>query len=207
MDKPQLFFDVETTGLPPRSVKPSEFTRFDGCRVVSIAWVLRDARTVYAQRYAVADPGIPDDGTGIGAEHIHGISREIVERYGSPIENVIHEFMDDVRKADKIVAHNIEFDQKVVAAELFRMGCAKDARELMEYNNLCTMRSTTNLVKAKNKYGSNKWPRLDELHVFLFGSSFSNAHHAMGDVDALVKCYYTLQEKYNKTKTTEIKSS
>lgn len=198
MDRPQLFFDVETTGLPPRSAKPSEYEKFDGCRVVSIAWVLRDKKTIYAQRYAVADPGINDEQ--IGAEFIHGISREIVDKYGIPMENVIHEFMDDVRKAEIIVAHNMEFDQKVVSSELFRMGCPKDADELMNYNTLCTMRSTTNLVKAKGKNGSFKWPRLEELYVFLFGSSFENAHHAMCDVDALVKCYYMLQERYNKNK-------
>ena len=195
---PQLFFDVETTGLPPRSAKPSDFKKFDGCRVVSIAWVLRDKDTVYSQRYAVADPGIPDET--IGAESIHGISRDIVDKYGSPIENVIHEFMDDVRKSEIIVAHNMDFDQKIVSAELFRMGCPVDARDLIDFNSLCTMKTTTNLVKAKSKYGSYKWPRLEELYTFLFGSSFENAHHAMCDVDALVKCYYVLQEKYNKNK-------
>lgn len=196
MQGPQLFFDVETTGLPPRNARPFEFQRFDGCRVVSIAWVLRDKDTVYSQRYAVADPGIADET--IGAESIHGISREIVDKYGSPIENVIHEFMDDVRKCDLLVAHNMDFDQNVVAAELVRMGCKKDAEDLIGYKTLCTMKTTTNLVKAKNKYGSNKWPRLEELYTFLFGSSFDNAHHAMCDVDALVRCYYVLQEKYNK---------
>lgn len=196
--KPQLFFDVETTGLPPRSANPVDFEKFSGCRVVSIAWVLRDRETVYAQKYAVSDPGIPDET--IGAEQIHGISRDIVDKYGSPVETVIHEFMDDVRKADIVVAHNMEFDQKVVSAELFRMGCPRDARELMNYKTLCTMKTTTNLVKVKNKYGSNKWPKLEELYTFLFGSSFENAHHAMCDVDALVRCYYTLLEKYNKKK-------
>ena len=198
MEGPQLFFDVETTGLPPRGTRPSEFQRFDGCRVVSIAWVLRDKGTIYSQKYAVSDPGIDDET--IGAESIHGISREIVDKYGSPVENVIHEFMDDVRKSDLIVAHNMDFDQNVVASELFRMGCKKDADDLLGHNALCTMKSTTNLVKAKNKYGSNKWPRLEELYKFLFGSSFENAHHAMCDVDALVRCYYVLQEKYNKKK-------
>ena len=198
MSKPQMFFDVETTGLPPRSARPDDYEKFDGCRVVSIAWVLRDRSTVYSQKYAVSDPGIP--GGSIGAESIHGISRDVVDKYGSPVETVIHEFMDDVRKSDLLVAHNMGFDQKVISAELFRMGCPQAAQELMNYNTLCTMKSTTNLVKAKGRYGSYKWPKLEELYFFLFGSSFDNAHHAMCDVDALVRCYYTLQEKYNKQK-------
>lgn len=196
MSSLQLFFDVETTGLYRRSTKPSELDKFDGCRVVSIAWVLRDADTVYSQRYAISDPGISDQK--IGAESIHGVSREIIDKHGVPVENIIHEFMDDVRKADIIIAHNIEFDKTVISSELFRMGCPRDAVELMDYNSLCTMKSTTNLVKIKNCYGSYKWPKLEELYTFLFGTCFDKAHHAMCDVDAVVKCYYVLQEKYNK---------
>lgn len=196
---PELFFDVETTGLPPRNAKPSDFEKFEGCRVVSIAWNLRDKDMVYSQKYAVSDPGCIVDGV-VGAEHIHGISMDIINKYGSPIEAVIHEFYGDVLRSDIIVAHNLEFDRKVVASELYRMGCKDLGDTLMGYKGLCTMLSTTNLVKVKNNYGSFKWPKLEELHKFLFGHDFENAHHAMCDVDALVKCYYRLMEKYNKKK-------
>lgn len=187
---PELFFDVETTGLPGKKANPEEFGTYDKCRVVSIAWVLRDEKTVYSQRYSVVDPGIPDEE--IGAEFIHGISRDIVDRHGQPVESVIHEFMDDVEKSDIIVAHNIQFDKGVVASELFRMGCSEKASVLTNFEHLCTMRSTTNLVKIKNAFGSYKWPKLEELYEFLFGAKFENAHHAMCDVDALVSCYYKL---------------
>jgi DNA polymerase III epsilon subunit-like protein len=197
---PELFFDVETTGLPPRNAKPSDYDKFNGCRVVSIAWNLRDEKTVYSQKYAVSDPGSIEDGI-VGAEHIHGITIDVIEKYGSPIEAVIHEFFDDVQKSDMIVAHNLEFDRKVVASELYRMGCKEAGDKFMNYRGICTMKTTTNLVKIKSTYGNSwKWPRLEELHVFLFGHAFENAHHAMCDVDALVKCYYRLVEKYNKKK-------
>ena len=197
---PELFFDVETTGLPPRNAKSSEYEKFDDCRVVSIAWNLRDDKTVYAQKYAVSDPGCIKDGI-VGAEHIHGISMDIINKYGSPIEAVIHEFYEDVLKSDIIVAHNLEFDRKVVASELYRMGCKDFGDKLMGFRGICTMKTTTNLVKIKSAYGNSwKWPRLEELHMFLFGHEFENAHHAMCDVDALVKCYYRLLEKYNKKK-------
>lgn len=189
---PELFFDVETTGLPPRAAKPRDFEQFGGCRVVSIAWVLRDSDTVFSQRYSVVDTGTcGPDGT-IGAEHIHGVTKQVMADHGRPVEFILRDFMDDVKKANLIVAHNMDFDQKVVASELYRMGCAEDALYLVEQDSRCTMKSTTNLVKIKNKYGSYKWPKLDELHVFLFGCSFDNAHHAMCDVDALVKCFYRL---------------
>jgi len=202
---PELFFDVETTGLPPRKANPETFEQYDSCRVVSIAWVLRDKKTVYAQRYSVTDPGIADEN--IGAEFVHGISREVMDRYGNAIEVVLSDFMADVNKSDKIVAHNLDFDRSVVSAELFRMGSSDDARRLMSFNNLCTMKSTTNLVRIPNSYGSYKWPKLEELHDFLFGHVFENAHHAMCDVDAMVKCYFTLLEKHTANKKKKEKTN
>ena len=196
---PELFFDVETTGLPPRSAQPRDFEKFSGCRVVSIAWVLRDGHTVFSQRYAVVDTG-GGDAEEVGAEHIHGITRGVVRVHGKPVEFILRDFMDDVRRAKLVVAHNIDFDQKVVAAELFRMGCADDAVKLMQQACLCTMKTTTTLMKIKTKYGSYKWPKLCELHDFLFDESFDNAHHAMCDVDALVKCYYKLLADFNNEK-------
>lgn len=191
---PDLFFDVETTGLPPRKADPRMFEQYDSCRVVSIAWVLRDERTVYSQRYSVTDPGIA--GETIGAEFVHGISREVIDKYGKKMEDVLVEFMADVQKCDKIIAHNLEFDRSVVAAELFRMRRPEEAARLVNYEHLCTMKSTTNLVRIKTSYGSFKWPKLEELYAFLFGNVFENAHHAMCDVDALVGCYYKLMDKY-----------
>lgn len=199
---PELFFDVETTGLPPRKANPETFEQYDGCRVVSIAWVLRDDKTVYSQRYSVTDPGIPDEK--IGAEFVHGISREVMDKYGNKIQDVLVDFMKDVKHSDKVIAHNLEFDKSVLSAELFRMGLSDDARQLMNFKNLCTMKSTTNLVRIKNSYGSFKWPKLEELYKFLFGHVFENAHHAMCDVDALVECYYRLVEKYGSSKKKKI---
>ncbi|CAM9096422.1 unnamed protein product [Ectocarpus sp. 12 AP-2014] len=195
----ELFFDVETTGLPPRKANPETFEQYDSCRVVSIAWVLRNKETVYSQRYSVTDPGIPDMKT-IGAEFVHGISREIMDKCGNPIADVLAGFMRDVKISEKIVAHNLEFDKSVISAELFRLGLSDDARLLMSRRSLCTMKSTTNLVRIPNAYGSYKWPKLEELYKFLFGHVFENAHHAMCDVDALVECYYILVERHTSNK-------
>lgn len=200
----ELFFDVETTGLPPRGADPQDFAKYDACRVVSIAWVLRDEKTVFSQTYSVTDPDIAAD-KAVGAEFVHGISREVLDKYAENLGDVLKRFVRDVGRSDKIVAHNLQFDRSVLSAELYRLGRVDDAQQLSNHASLCTMRSTTNLVKIKNAYGSFKWPKLEELHKFLFGHVFENAHHAMCDVDALVKCYYKLGENYaqkNKKKTT-----
>lgn len=189
----QLFFDVETTGLPQKNAKPGDIEKFDGCRVVSIAWVLRDRDTVFSQRYCVVDTGSASGDT-VGASHIHGITTDIMRKYSRPVEFIMRDFMDDVRRSDTVVAHNIDFDQKVVMSELFRMGCLKDAKELQFHDTHCTMKTTTELVRIKNNYGSFKWPKLVELYSFLFGHPFENAHNALADVEATVKCYYEINK-------------
>jgi len=60
----ELFFDVETTGLPVRNANPKDEESFSKCRLVSIAWVLRDESTVYSQNYSVVDTG--ENGESVG---------------------------------------------------------------------------------------------------------------------------------------------
>ena len=53
------------------------------------------------------------------------------------------------------------------------------------------MKSTIDLCKIPGRYGY-KYPKLQELHYTLFGSNFDDAHNAMSDVTATVKCYTEL---------------
>ena len=191
---PQMFFDVETTGLPPRCSNPRNFELFSQCRVVSIAWTLRDAETIYSQKYFVVDPDIEDEE--IGASFIHGITRGVVDRYGKTTSHVMDSFMDDLSLSDLLVAHNMDFDKNVVLAELYKLGRNDDAKLLSSFESLCTMKTTTEVVGIRNKNKSGyKWPKLSELHEFLFDTGFENAHHAMCDVDALVKCFYEIRTR------------
>ncbi len=58
---------------------------------------------------------IPDD-----AIKIHGITNSKAFNSGIPIVRVLDKFMLAVKQADLLVAHNIDFDWKVVAAEFYR---------------------------------------------------------------------------------------
>lgn len=189
----QLFFDVETTGLPlGRNAHPSNLDVFDKCRVVSIAWCLRDADTMYSQHYHVVDPGLPP-GQEIGASFIHGITRDIVDAYGIRKDIVLDMFLQDLKRSTILIAHNMTFDINVVASELYRLDRKEDADALLNSDTMCTMKSTTDIVKLPSRYGrSYKWPKLAELYKFLFGYEFDNQHNALADVDALVRCFYEL---------------
>lgn len=189
----ELFFDVETTGLPARNANPKVLEDYSKCRLVSIAWVLRDVKNVYSQRYSVVETS--EHGEEIGAEFIHGISRKVVDKHGVNVKDILTHFMNDCKRADLIVAHNMDFDKNVVCSELFRLGMEEDLNEFTNLPKLCTMKTTTSFCRIPNKWGSYKWPKLVELHVKLFDVPFENSHHAMADVAATVKSFYELKKR------------
>jgi DNA polymerase III epsilon subunit-like protein len=54
------------------------------------------------------------------------------------------------------------------------------------------------MKKTANLEGLNlggKYPKLKELHQFLFGEDFSNAHDAMADIEATKRCFLKLYQE------------
>ena len=192
-----LFFDVETTGLPPRGATCYDLDAYSGARIVSIAWVLRSKYEVVSQHYhiirqedskSISDP--------LGASFIHGINRSMTQKFGKDLPGVLKDFVSDVVSSDTIIAHNFDFDSKVVGSELHRLGL--DPSTFLKHKSHCTMKSNTDLVKkrrfegAKNK--SYKWPKLSELYQFCFHQEMKGAHNALVDVETTVKCYYFVRD-------------
>jgi DNA polymerase III subunit epsilon len=111
---------------------------------------------------------------------------------GAPLLGVLEEFRDDINREDmsKIVAHNIDFDYGVAGAEFLRAGFWN---HLDDRPRVCTMKCSTGLCKIPQKNGRGyKWPKLEELHRFLFDVGFEGAHDARNDVAAGLRCYREL---------------
>ena len=86
---PELFFDTETTGIFPRNANPIDLEAFSKSRMVSIAWTLKDENTVYSQHYYIVKNEITEGE--IGASHVHGIDREMINKYGQDVTlSLIH---------------------------------------------------------------------------------------------------------------------
>ena len=49
----------------------------------------------------MTDPGIPDEK--VGAVFVHGISRKVMDTYGSKIEDVLADFMEDVKSPTRLL--------------------------------------------------------------------------------------------------------
>ena len=188
-----LFFDTETDGLPIEYPDNGSIAPEDWPHIVQLAWLMTDdVGSVLSSGSRIIQPlgfTIPED-----AVAVHGITTEYALEHGEPRKKVMTKFRNVLNKANLIVAHNIVFDANVVAAEMARSGLACD---IMYKNAFCTMVGTTDLCKLPfpndvSPYGNYKWPKLTELHQFLFGKDFSGAHDALADVRATARCFWEL---------------
>jgi DNA polymerase III epsilon subunit-like protein len=182
-----LFFDTETTGVPRNYKAPASDLK-NWPRLVQIAWLLADddGGEIESAEYIVKPEGftIPAEAT-----RIHGISTEMAIRDGLDIKSVLAEALMCLGKVSQLVGHNIDFDEKILGAELLRAGhpnCVETKQRL------CTMRSATDYCRLPGPYGY-KWPKLEELHRKLFNQPLDGAHRALVDVRACAKCYFELR--------------
>ena len=184
-----LFFDTETTGLPKNWKAP--VTDLDNWpRLVQLAYLVYDfdGNLILSCNEIIKPNGftIPAD-----ASNVHGITTDIANQRGSKIEEVFELFSIHLRRAKVVVAHNMAYDEKIIGSELIRLGFHNI---LDDKEKICTMISTVDLCKIDGPYGY-KWPKLEELHRFLFKHDFDGAHDALADIKATAKCFWELANR------------
>lgn len=185
-----LFFDTETTGLPKNYQAPlDDFSNWP--RLVQLAWSMYDFHGNHwdSFNYIIYPDGfeIPEEST-----KIHRISQEMAIKDGVDVKKALAHFIQEVERSTYIVAHNIDFDEKIVGSELLR---AKMVNKLESSNKICTMKRTADVCRIPNGRGGYKWPNLTELYTHLFQKSFSDAHDAQFDVKACAECYFELKNR------------
>lgn len=184
-----LFFDCESTGLPVRrDLSPWEVEGWP--RLVQLAWGTYDllGKLLDIHSHIIRPEGfiIPAEATSI-----HGITHSRAVEEGEDLARVLDEFAAAVESpAITLVAHNIDFDCGVVAAEFIRL---KKNPRLLELPAVCTMKTTTEVCCLPRPSGWGfKWPTLDELHLHLFGSYYEGSHDAASDLQACARCFFRL---------------
>jgi len=185
-----VFFDCETTGLP-RNYKapPSDVNNWP--RVIQLAWLVADGDGT--EQKAVAHVIRPDGFTiPSSATKIHGITTERAMEEGADLGPVMEQFAGALEEPGAVlIAHNVEFDLGCVGAEFHRV---LSRNPLQGLPKICTMRGTTEVCRLPGPYGY-KWPKLDELHFHLFREPLAEAHEALADVRACVRCFFELKER------------
>ena len=182
-----LIYDTETTGLP-RDWKAPVSQVDNWPRLVQLGWMLFDAN-----KEMVSEANLIVQPTGFTipkvAADIHGITQARALAEGLPVAEVLAQFRSSIDVAKVLIAHNLDYDEKVMGAEFIRANVPDLFKGKQKY---CTKTKATDFCKLPGKYGY-KWPTLDELHSKLFGGGFEGRHDALGDVRATARCYFELQ--------------
>lgn len=185
-----LVFDTETTGLFDFK-KPAEDP--EQPHIVQIAASLEEEDS--GIKLATMDLIVKPDGWVIPDEvaMLHGISQEMAMDCGLKGAGVLTMFLALAERADILVAHNVEFDRKMIKRDLFhyQMAHAPRAPEFFEKEIYCTKRNSTGLIKSDRP---NKWPKLSECVMHFFKEEMLGAHSAMIDVQYCSRVYQELRK-------------
>ena len=180
-----LTFDTETTDkwhfkLPWDSDEQPH--------IVQLAYVLddEDGNIVDEQNLIVQLP----DGVECspGAAQVHGITQLRINEEGVPRKEALDTFARACSQASVLVAHNYDFDARVLAAAYNREG----RKFQPKCGHYCTMKNATNYLRLPGRYGY-KWPKLSEAYQMLIDlNGFEGAHDALADVRACREVYYEM---------------
>lgn len=184
-----LIFDTETNGLP-KSYKSSIWDKENWPRIIQLSWLLLDTDF---NPISSANDFIYPDGWEIPAEEFwikNNFTTEKNKLIGIPIKEAIDKMQIAINNSSVLIAHNMEFDFKILQCELIRIG----ETHCFKHPAICTMRSTTDILQLPGPYGF-KWPKLEELYFWLFLEQMEGAHDSMNDVAATAKCFAELRKR------------
>ena len=188
-----LFIDTETSGLPVTKgynhyYDPKELDKYQNSRIVQISWVVTDLKGgIISQHDYIIKPKnfiIPDDSI-----KIHRISNEKANSEGVDIIFVLkNKLYPELKTCNKIIGHNISFDNNIIKSELYRNNLDYIANEYDTKSLGCTM------IMGKFFLKHYKNPKLTELFKLLFNKDIEGAHNSLVDTVAAMKCYFKIIE-------------
>jgi DNA polymerase III epsilon subunit-like protein len=131
------------------------------------------------------------------AEKIHGLSTDLCQRCGIPLDVAWSVLSSFAAHADLLVAHSVAFDRFILDSEWLRQ---RDVLPPLEGIWYCTKEAATPVLKLPSKHPGSEygWPSLTEAHNFFCGIGITGAHDALVDAEACARVYYALQ---NRTET------
>lgn len=182
-----LVFDTETTG---KADFKSSYASAHQPQVVQLAALAYEDRRLVGSLNVIvkATCEIPQE-----AIDVHGITKQLNDEMGMSPRVVLPFFNNWVKWADRIVAHNLKFDMLIMLAAYAREGFPVES--LSKPARVCTVLSTMDVLKLPGKYGSHKWPTLDEAYRFLVDKNgFDGAHDALVDAKACAEVLWKAED-------------
>ncbi len=172
-----VLVDFETTGLLRSTLEPKEQPG-----LIQIAAIQLDASWEVVGEYeTLVDPEtfMEED-----AFKTHGISLEKARPAG-PLPAHFYDFANFVLDSTHWVGFNIGFDKRILWWQLQRYNLEmKFPWPPYETDVMMIGRDVAN-IQGKSDV---KYPKLSELHTFLFNEGFASAHDALEDCRATARC-------------------
>lgn len=192
-----LVFDTETTGLPGKGNPPLEKQPW----VTQLACILyRDVdKWPVAHFSTYLNPSHGEKKGTIPNEKFfieNKLTPEFISGSWMETENSLKIFNHYLRRATRLVAHNMAFDLGRMRDSYSRvLGGPNEIFEALP--KFCTMESLTDVLRLPAKWGSCfKWPNLAESYSALVNpEGFADAHDAMNDVSACAAVLFKIEER------------
>ena len=210
-----LVFDVETSGLIPRANPQTKLPPpITECpHILQISFIKYNIYDHVIERAYNKYINVSSD-VEISPKitELTGITREICDS-GISIIDALEQFYEEYKKCDCLVAHNLEFDSKMIGIELERnrelimsknpdmLNMFKTEYDKFVIEKFCTMMSSihscgilvTNVDKHGKTYKYKKFPKLSETYEHLFRQVPVNLHNSMMDTLVCLRCYLKIR--------------
>lgn len=196
--KRALIYDTETTGLPLFD-QPSKDPRQPHIVQLGACLVDLDNRKVINSIDLIIRPygwSIPED---IAA--VHGITTEHALDVGVSESLAVGMFMELWEAAELRIAHNEQFDARILRIALMRFEGDQIADTWKAGAAKCTAKLATPICKlpptekmqavGRNHY---KTANLGEAYQYFTGKELEGAHSAMVDVQACMQVYFAIKD-------------
>lgn len=141
-----LFLDTETTGIRPG-------------QICQLSYIMQEKERAIAKNFFFSV-----DKMDYGAFMVHGFSIDKLKELsnGKYFFDHSEEIMEDVNRADVLVAHNVSFDMMFMRTEFERLGEVFAPRK-----EFCTMKKLTPICKLmRTSRVAYKYPKLSEACEF-----------------------------------------
>jgi DNA polymerase-3 subunit epsilon len=186
------FWDTETTGFVDFKI-PWNDPKQPNLLQLGMKVTTQSREVVFESGILVDSTRFPEwSGITEGALNAHKITEAVIREHGQDPQEVLNLWYKWAQRCGLFVAHNKEYDARVLQAFAFRLRDNPDI--FLGGQTLCTMHTTRPLCKIQSQhYGGFKLPKLEEAYKALVDTrGFKGAHSALGDVNATSEIFWRL---------------
>ena len=184
-----IVLSTETNGLPAHDLNDISAKSTE---LLQLAWICFDQNNQAIRRklFSIKPYGIE---LNTDALKYHGLSFEKLNVIGEDVKTVLYSFLEDIKKCEFIVCHNVDFALNVIKSELIRNGM--DVEWFDKKKRFCTMKSDYSIsLMNKNGITDKKYPKLIDLFNVLYKSKLVPLHSAMHNVVITYNCYLKVKD-------------